>query len=863
MTRPTAIRSLARRAIAAVAIIPLVAVGFLAASTGAASATPVPTPAAHSAAVSTTHSAAHSTSAAILGMRHASASSFARAASRLPANLVTAIHRDLGISAESYLADADASSRAVEVVKSLTAHGVHVLGSQISGTHLTVNVASKRDVAAVTTAGATAIIGSPTPEALPTKFVPAAAIYDGEPYIIEKTGIGAFQCSIGFTGISTIDQSLQPVTAGHCLAGSRLTDPILVPVSATKPGELSGTLSNYVAVAHTVGAEFGDGNDAGLMSLISGNTQTTKLATWGGGKGLSSSSSISVTGETEAIKGAHLCKSGSRTGWTCGKVLAVNRLIQVNDEGTIRTVNSIAATTCILPGDSGGAAVIGSLAVGINSSTSSATKCTGKHYESNFFPMLASSGHASVATEFGTTWELAAAVSTPVVANPTSDTTVRDTDTLRGTLAGAGAGDKISLYLDGSSTLTVISGASGSWSFPLSAISHGHHTFRVVASLGKYSVSSDATGAFTNLPTTVVTKPTIGGSAVVGSTITASTTATPSGAIPSYQWKSNGANVGANSATYTPVAADHGHTITVTASASLSGYANAASQTSSATGKVKWGTLSTHAPAVTGTRNVGQTLTATVSPWGPASVALKFTWLRSGKAISGAHANTYLLASADKGKKINVEVTGTLSGYTTATVESAKTHTETGARLLTATPVPTISGAVQVHGVLTATAGSWQPSHVALSYQWKVAGKSVSGGTHSTFTVPASAVGKTITVTVKGKKSGYLTVSKTSAPTVSVAAIPFLQVISPTITGSEPYKLGEKLKSERPSWTPAATFTYHWTRNGVDIPNATKSSYTLTSADMAAITANGEGAIRLVEKGTRTGYVTQSLVSVS
>ena len=60
---------------------------------------------------------------------------------------------------------------------------------------------------------------------------------------------------------------------------------------------------------------------------------------------------------------------------------------------------------------------------------------------------------------------------------------------------------------------------------------------------------------------------------------------------------------------------------------------------------------------------------------------------------------------------------------------------------------------------------TWGPAPVTLTYQWKANGAAISGATATTYIVPAAYVGKTITVTVTGTKTGYTTVAKTSAPT--------------------------------------------------------------------------------------------------
>jgi hypothetical protein len=167
--------------------------------------------------------------------------------------------------------------------------------------------------------------------------------------------------------------------------------------------------------------------------------------------------------------------------------------------------------------------------------------------------------------------------------------------------------------------------------------------------------------------------PKISGRAAVGATLTAKTASKPSGSTYTYSWR-YGTTVLGTASTYVPTAADLGHKITVTTIASKDGYRTTAAKKSLAV-KIARGTLIRTKPVVSGSRNVGQVLTATVSPWGPGTVTLTYQWLRNGKAIKTTGLeSSYTLVAADKGKLITVAVTGHESGFTAA---SATTTTKT------------------------------------------------------------------------------------------------------------------------------------------------------------------------------------------
>ncbi len=285
--------------------------------------------------------------------------------------------------------------------------------------------------------------------------------------------------------------------------------------------------------------------------------------------------------------------------------------------------------------------------------------------------------------------------------------------------------------------------------------------------------------------------PTITGTAKVGSVLTAVPgTWGPSPVTLVYQWKASGiAITGATASTYKPVAADTGKAITVSVTGTKAGYTGAV-KTSAATGTVMAlnPVLTAPAPTITGTVKVGSVLTAVPGTWGPSPVTLAYQWKASGIAITGATASTYKPVAADAGKAITVTVTGTKAGYTTA----AKTSVATAAvaRGTLTAPAPTITGTVKVGSVLTAVPGTWGPSPVTLAYQWKTGGIAITGATASTYRPAAANVGKTITVTVTGSKTGYTSAAKTSVATAAVAKGTLTAPV-PTITGTA--KVGQLL----------------------------------------------------------------------
>ncbi len=351
-----------------------------------------------------------------------------------------------------------------------------------------------------------------------------------------------------------------------------------------------------------------------------------------------------------------------------------------------------------------------------------------------------------------------------------------------------------------------------------------------------------ANGAVTAGSLTTST-PLIAGTPVVGVTLSATPgTWGPAPGI-TYQWKSSGTAIsGATGSTFTPTATQLGHPITVTVTGTQSGYTTA-STTSLATSNVGLGTLSATTPTITGSPVVGGTLTAVPGKWRPYPVVMSYQWYVGGVAFPGATAQTFVIPGSAAGQAITVAATGSETGYTPTTLTSAATAAVTGGAL--SGPTPTITGNPQVGATLTANPGTWAPAPVVLGYQWAAGGTNITGATSSTLIVPASALGKTITVTVTASKSGFATQTKTSAVTAAVIA-GVLTTATPTISGSP--SVGSSLTAVPGSWGPGSVaFIYQWKANGTAISGATASTFTITAAQLGST-------ITVAVTGSETGY---------
>ena len=166
-------------------------------------------------------------------------------------------------------------------------------------------------------------------------------------------------------------------------------------------------------------------------------------------------------------------------------------------------------------------------------------------------------------------------------------------------------------------------------------------------------------------------------------------------------------------------------------------------------------TAATGAPTITGTAQVGQTLTAGTSDIadseGLTNVAYTYQWLADDTGITGATASAYTLTEAEEGKAIRVKVSFNddegneeqLTSTETAAVAAANTE---------ATGAPTITGTVQVGQTLTAGTSDISDAegldNVIHSYQWIADDTEITGATASAYTLTEAEEGKAISVRV-------------------------------------------------------------------------------------------------------------------
>ena len=359
------------------------------------------------------------------------------------------------------------------------------------------------------------------------------------------------------------------------------------------------------------------------------------------------------------------------------------------------------------------------------------------------------------------------------------------------------------------------------------------------------AVNSAATGA-----------PTISGPVQVGETLTADTSGIEDAdgldnAAFGYQWLADAIDIsGATGSTYTLADADEGKAITVQVSFTDDA-GNDETLTSAATDAVSAAppenNEATGAPSISGTAQVGETLTVDTSGIvdadGLTNATFTYQWLADDADIAGATGSTYTLADADENKAIKVKVSFTDDAGNDETLTSAATDAVAAAppENNEATGAPSISGTAQVGETLTVdTSGIADTDGLensAFTYQWLADDTAIQGAMGSSYTLADAEEGKAITVQVSFTDDAGHDETLTSAATDAVAAAPASNTPAtgaPTVSGTA--QVGETLTAGTSGIVDAdgltnADFTYQWLAGDDAIPGATGSAYTLADAD--------------------------------
>ena len=358
--------------------------------------------------------------------------------------------------------------------------------------------------------------------------------------------------------------------------------------------------------------------------------------------------------------------------------------------------------------------------------------------------------------------------------------------------------------------------------------------------------------------------PTITGTVRVGETLTANTTDISdsdglTNATFTYQWLADDADItDATGSTYALVAADEGKTVKVRITFTDDA-GNDESLTSAPTATVTASnTPATGEPTITGTAQVGETLTANTTGIadsdGLINATFTYQWLADDTDITDATGSTYTLAAADEEKTVKVRLSFT----------DDRGHQET----LTSTATAAVASAPSP---MTATTHDVPASHDgsdSFTFELRFSEAPKDGFSYKTlrdhaFTETGYDVtgarrlkaGKNLNWVITVEPSGNADVTMTLPVTTDCAAqgaictsddrklssalkftVPhnWTPTGAPTITGTA--QVGETLTADTTGIADSdglnnATFTYQWLAGAARITGATGSTYALAGAD--------------------------------
>jgi hypothetical protein len=211
-----------------------------------------------------------------------------------------------------------------------------------------------------------------------------------------------------------------------------------------------------------------------------------------------------------------------------------------------------------------------------------------------------------------------------------------------------------------------------------------------------------------------------------------------------------------------------------------------ASTASAVTAKADVAPSNSSKPTISGSTNVGSTVTANPGTWkGSTPLNFQYQWQVCGGGgnrchdISGQTAQTYTLTSGDAGNTLRVHVIASnSSGSGSATSNATRKITTPNANVPANVSAPAISGNTSVGSTLTASPGGWSgATPMTFQYQWEICGNNggschnIGGATGTTYQVRSGDSGNTTRVRVIASNSSG-SGSATSAPSSVLSSTP-------------------------------------------------------------------------------------------
>lgn len=361
----------------------------------------------------------------------------AQAANALHPELLFAMQRDLGLTAEqatARIAQDFKASKAIEQLRSSV--GEHFAGGWVEGDKFFVGVTDHAQAEAVKAAGATPIVVvnslsrlDQAKEALDKVFIAAPQQANTARAIPPNASVASYFIDVASNklvitalesgraraeelakqaGLAVSEYEVRAVQAmpelhattisagdGYiikkaegtflCSVGFSVTGGFVSAGHCGSEGDsVFANTDGRPALGTFAGSHFPGDSDMSYIKTVDGTDLTANINTYGG-------SPASVSGSEESAVGAAICRSGATTGMTCGTVQAKNVTVHYKDGSTI---SGLTHTSCCSDhGDSGGAYYSGSQGQGVLSGgTGNCDSGSGSSYFQPLNPILSAYG---------------------------------------------------------------------------------------------------------------------------------------------------------------------------------------------------------------------------------------------------------------------------------------------------------------------------------------------------------------------------------------------------------------------------------------------------------------------------------------
>ncbi|HVE68542.1 MAG TPA: hypothetical protein VNB64_08180 [Solirubrobacteraceae bacterium] len=262
--------------------------------------------------------------------------------------------------------------------------------------------------------------------------------------------------------------------------------------------------------------------------------------------------------------------------------------------------------------------------------------------------------------------------------------------------------------------------------------------------------------------------------------------------------------------------------------------------------------INTVPPSITGTAQVGHTLTCSNGTWLNFPTSFARQWQRNGSALLGETSSTYEVKLEDVNQVITCSVTASNSDgpspFAATSLPVVPIAAPAAAKPVNLMP-PTITGTAHQGQQLACSDGTWLNFPTSYARQWKRDGAAIPGATGATHTVVAADVGRQVTCSVVASNGAGDSVEATSAPVVPTGPAPPgkpANLAPPVITGAA--QEGQQLACSDGIWQNSpASYARQWKRDGAAIPGATGATHTVVAADVghqvtcSVIASNGAG----------------------